>query len=60
MTRTRSRNDKDLRMGGDHGQMVSGGAGHSSGHVQTDSIPQTFRQGMVEFLLQYYMHMSNR
>ena len=54
MTRTRSRNDKDLRMG-DHGQMVSG-AGHSSGHaVQADSIPQTFRQGMVEFMLQYYI-----
>ena len=47
MTRTRSRNDKDIGMGGEHGQMISGGAGHSSGHaVQADDMPQTFRQGM--------------
>ena len=44
MTRTRSRNDKDLRMVGDHGQLMSAGAGHSSGHA--DGMPQTFRQGM--------------
>ena len=43
MTRTRSRNDKDLRAAGDHGQWVSG-VGHSSG--QPDGVPQTFRQGV--------------
>lgn len=44
MTRTRSRNDKDLRTGGDHGQWVSAGIGHTSG--QPDGMPQTFRQGV--------------
>ena len=44
MTRTRSRNDEDMSMEVDDGQMVSGGAGHSSAHVH--SMPQTFRQGM--------------
>ena len=50
MTRTRSRNDKDMRMAGDHGQVISGGAGHSSGHaVHADGMPQTFRQGMQQW-----------
>ena len=46
MTRTRSRNDKDLRVA-DHGQWVSTGGGHSSGHAgQPDGVPQSFRQGL--------------
>ena len=52
MTRTRSRNDKDVRMAGDHGQTISGGAGHSSGHaIQADGMPQTFRQGWYAMVM---------
>ena len=55
MTRTRSRNDKDVRMAGDHGQMISGGAGHSSGHaIQADGMPQTFRQGWYAMVMQVF------
>lgn len=47
MTRTRSRNDKDLRTAGDQGQWVSTGGGHSSGHAgQPDGMPHTLRQGV--------------
>ena len=49
MTRTRSTNDSDIGMGEEHGQVISGGDGHSSGHaVQADDMPQTFRQGMQQ------------
>ena len=43
MTRTRSRNDKDVRGTGDHGQWVSTGAGQSAGHMGPD--PSYHRQG---------------
>ena len=53
MTCTRSTNDNDIGMGGEHGQMISGGAGHSSGHaVQADDMPQTFRQGIYAAMVE--------
>ena len=43
MTRTRSRNDKDVRGTGDHGQWVSTGAGQPGGHLGQPDPP--YRQG---------------
>lgn len=61
MTRTRSRNDKDVRMAGDHGQTISGGAGHSSGHaIQADGMPQTFRQDSTQRVYSQRMRGSSR
>ena len=53
MTYTRSTNDNDIGMGGEHGQTISGGAGHSSGHaVQVDDMPQTSRQGIYAAMVE--------
>ena len=47
MTRTRSTKDDDIGMEEEHGQVISGGDDHSSGHaVQAGGMPQIFGQGM--------------